>query len=129
MTKVTTPEDRRAIKAQDVPQGFELIDMLTMRRRMFFIGKVRHSRTHTTDHGRRYDLRLWQTVAGNYVAEFSDYAVDDPEDGYTKAMEVIIGPDGISDGQVDEIMEFWRWVVPARLIARRMGWSLDKIVP
>lgn len=78
------------------------------------------------------ELRLWETPAGNWIAESVGCSSNEGE-GEIRTARAIEFPhwhgDGTSAGSIEEAMDVWEWTTAAKAFARNLGWDVTQRVP
>jgi hypothetical protein len=77
------------------------------------------------------ELRLWETVGGNWVAERVGCSDMGKERDLTDAAVLGPKPTGAADEMERRLaaMELWDWSTAARALARDLGWKFVQVVP
>lgn len=80
------------------------------------------------------ELRLWETPAGNWVAEMVGCSTRENEGEIREARVIDTFPHFYGDGTenqgwINAAMDLWRWTSAAKAFARELGWSVVQIVP
>lgn len=116
-----------AFNVAPVPDGFERVRIARARGPILrFHGKmlaekVVGSRTHTD---RWLEIRLWETPAGAWVVEKLQASEARGERDFASAWVL----DGPQEGRALEVMEALDWMLPARDLAKEMGWRFEEFV-
>lgn len=71
------------------------------------------------------ELRLWETPAGNWIAESVGCSSRENEGEIKEA--AVITPSSI-DNRIEQAMTIWRWTTAAKAFARELGWAVTKRV-
>ncbi len=70
------------------------------------------------------ELRLWETPAGNWIAESVGCSSRERE-GEIRAAGVVEAAAGETYGEaVREAMQIWQWTTAAKAFARELGWDI-----